>query len=368
MVQFHSCISIPVDCCTPIKHVAFDGCDYFGTIRCKCEIIRLNPCNSALHRYCTCREYDCICYDYSEHCFWASSRACCSTLFKLDCCMNEIDCISICALGQYGMITGISYDCCKNTLVVSFPCAVVEIEKCGSKFRVLYTMTSGLILDVLSISPGLLITVLKDNKYEIHVLNQCGKKLGCYCLDCCLIPRNLIFNPCTEDCHQSQIVAFAFKHNYYPYLCSTDLSVDDLGFIPCCCNYEICHECCCSNQPRPDCDPHKDIMESIALIETALSHILNAEGEKIQKALGTTDDLDKIMCVNREVNKTIVNVTHLEHTLYAKLSALSDCGLCEAPCCNQPCCDPCDEPKDCCAGENQVPEVLTTSHPVHNMR
>lgn len=73
-------------------------------------------------------------------------------------------------------------------------------------------------------------------------------------------------------------------------------------------------------------------MESIALIETALSHILNAEGEKIQKVLATTDDIDKIMCVNREVNKTIVNATHLEHTLYAKLSALFDCGLCDKPC------------------------------------
>ena len=73
-------------------------------------------------------------------------------------------------------------------------------------------------------------------------------------------------------------------------------------------------------------------MESIALMETSLSHILNAEGEKIQKVLAATDDIDKIMCVNREVNQTIVNATHLEHTLYAKLSALCDCGFCDEAC------------------------------------
>lgn len=162
--------------------------------------------------------------------------------------MNEIDCISVCALGQYDRITGISYDCCKNALVVSFPCVVVKIEKGSNQFSVLYTVTSGLILDVLSISPGLLITVLKGNQYEIHVLNQCNKKIGCYCLDCGSNSRNLIFNPCTESSHKSQIVVFVFKQNCYPYLCSTDISVEDLWFILC------CNQPCCDPYGEPkDC-------------------------------------------------------------------------------------------------------------------
>lgn len=127
------------------------------------------------------------------------------------------------------------------------------------------------------------------------------------------------------DCHKSPIWAFVLKRNCYPYLCSTNI----LGFMPYGCNYEICEECCCGKKTCSNHDPCKDVMESIALIETALSHILNAESEKIQKVLATTDDIDKIMCVNWEVNKTIVNVIHLEHTLYAKLSALFDCGLCD---------------------------------------
>lgn len=81
-------------------------------------------------------------------------------------------------------------------------------------------------------------------------------------------------------------------------------------------------------------------MESIALIEAAISHILNAEGEKIQKVLAETDNIDTILFVNREVSKTIVNATHLEHVLYEKLCAIVDCGICH-DCCPSKC-----RPKD----------------------
>lgn len=258
--------------------------------------------------------------------------------------MNEIDYIEIGETDQCSIVTGISYNCCNDTLIVAFPCAVIEIEKEYETTKLLYTTREYWIMDVLCICPCILLTAYRYNKKYIVVINQCGEKIKCYCIDDSSIPKNLIFNPCTSDCHNSPIWAFVLKKNCYPYLCNTDIFFDDLGFIPYCCNYEICKECCCCENPCPDHDPCKDIMESIALIETAMSHILNAEGEKIQKILATTDDIDKIMCVNREVNKTIVNATHLEHTLYAKLSALSDCGLCDNLCdkdcdCHRPCCD-----------------------------
>lgn len=323
-----SCIPIPMECDTVINHVAFDGCDYFCTVRCKCQIIRFAPCNCVIHSYCTCREYDCICYDHRDHCFWASSKTYNGKLYKLDCSMNEIDCISICGTEPYGTITGISYDCCQDALIVSFICSVVQVDKCSEETKVLYTTKEYWITDVLCICPCILLTVFRCGKCYVIAINECGEIIGCYCVESAWIPINLIFNPCMSDCHQSQIWAFVWKKNRYPYLCNTQISFDDLEFEPHCCNDEICKECCCVCRPCNDYDPCKDILESIALIETSLSHILNAEGEKIQKVLATTDDIDKIMCVNREVNRTIVNATHLEHTLYAKLSALSDCGLC----------------------------------------
>lgn len=62
---------------------------------------------------------------------------------------------------------------------------------------------------------------------------------------------------------------------------------------------------------------------------------MNAEGEKLKKTLESTDYINKILCVNKEINETLVNVIHLEHVLYAKLRAI-DAGC--LPCDQKPCC------------------------------
>ena len=67
-----------------------------------------------------------------------------------------------------------------------------------------------------------------------------------------------------------------------------------------------------------------DLIESIAMIETAMSHILNTEGEKLQKAVEISNDLNDLLEINRSINKTITNATLLENALYTKLDALID--------------------------------------------
>lgn len=63
-----------------------------------------------------------------------------------------------------------------------------------------------------------------------------------------------------------------------------------------------------------------DLIQSIALEETGLSHIINAEGEKIQAALVlkgvTTKDL---LDVNKSVECTINAISKLELVLQSKL-------------------------------------------------
>lgn len=62
-------------------------------------------------------------------------------------------------------------------------------------------------------------------------------------------------------------------------------------------------------------------------MQTGLSHIINAEGEKIQKVIGTTQNIDKLLCVNKSVNETVINVTHLEMVLHSKLATIQEfCG------------------------------------------
>ena len=68
-----------------------------------------------------------------------------------------------------------------------------------------------------------------------------------------------------------------------------------------------------------------DLIESIALEETALSHILNAEGEKIQKALAWDDiSLEQILNVNDTVMNMVTTINDLEHTLRDKLEFISN--------------------------------------------
>ena len=72
------------------------------------------------------------------------------------------------------------------------------------------------------------------------------------------------------------------------------------------------------------------ILQSIALEETAISHILNAEGEKIQKALSMHNcDCKDLLEVNKSVQDTIDKITGLELVLKSKLELilplLEDC-------------------------------------------
>lgn len=71
-----------------------------------------------------------------------------------------------------------------------------------------------------------------------------------------------------------------------------------------------------------------DLIQSVALEETALSHILNAEGEKLQaviamKEIGTKE----LLCVNKSVQSMVNAVTRLEMVLQAKLELVA-CDIC----------------------------------------
>lgn len=70
-----------------------------------------------------------------------------------------------------------------------------------------------------------------------------------------------------------------------------------------------------------------DMIESIALEQGALSHILNAEGEKMQKIIGLSsapDDVATILSANKSVKQMVNTITRLEILLQIKLELLED--------------------------------------------
>lgn len=71
-----------------------------------------------------------------------------------------------------------------------------------------------------------------------------------------------------------------------------------------------------------------DMIESTALQKTALAHIMNAEGEKIQATLLTQGfNTAEVLEVNDSVIGMLYNITRLELILEAKLSILSDLSI-----------------------------------------
>ena len=84
--------------------------------------------------------------------------------------------------------------------------------------------------------------------------------------------------------------------------------------------------------PNSDCILTREqainaILTSIALEEAALSHIINAEGEKIQyvlqhinsKSCYTFDDMDKILEINESVSDLIDQITDMQLILKNKM-------------------------------------------------
>ena len=69
-----------------------------------------------------------------------------------------------------------------------------------------------------------------------------------------------------------------------------------------------------------------DLIQSVALEETALSHILNAEGEKVQKIL-SFDQLapETILLTNRSVESMVNTVSNLELILADKIALFKEC-------------------------------------------
>ncbi len=87
------------------------------------------------------------------------------------------------------------------------------------------------------------------------------------------------------------------------------------------------------------CQAITDLLESIALQEAGLAHIINAEGEKIQQAIamaqaeGSPVTIADLIAVNQSVSDALTKVIKMEMVLEFKLEEINrlDCPSCP-PC------------------------------------
>ncbi|MEG1430410.1 MAG: hypothetical protein RSC89_02760 [Oscillospiraceae bacterium] len=368
--MFHTQLEKPLPCAPSARYrgLCYDGCYFYCTDPCARTITQMSTCFETVHCFEVAKSYTCLCYDSSENCFWAAEEHCPAAIFKLDTHFREIDCLRVCLpCDLLGVITGISYQCCRDTLLLSCGAGIVEVEKLHPQCAKILTKSGqAWMLTVVALCPYYLCCCLLNGRTMLRVYGKNGELL-----QQCELPRGCsleaaVFYPDKKDFGACHFYVLLSKCRCYPAILDCVLDLGGLCRNLCPCNYALCGKKCHGTQ-HPHPDPGEGcgkVLESIAYMEAALAHILNAEGEKLQKIIADSDNVCEILEANASVQKTMERATHLEMLLCNKLETLSGC--CdfsdEKPCCKPPCSDkpcpekpcvkPCDDPcppqKPCC--------------------
>jgi len=302
------CYTLPTVDNIPYIAIAFDGCFYYLTMPKDKNIYKFD-CNFSLKgEFKGSKYFNGLCYDSLEKCFWATETARHNKLYKLNLKLQEIDCITFnTAKCDYKQMLGISFDCAKDLLIVAFKDAIFEVSKTGETKPVVKDLCPH-VLNVASAAPYLAVAISDGNKQCI-LYYEGDKLIKTESVPLVYRIRAMTYNPC-----KSELIILSTKHCQYPRILCYPLHLKTH-----CCNKELCHKKCKPTPPPPE--DKCSIITSIALMETALSHILNAEGEKLQKAVEIADNVDELLEVNQSIHKTLTLATQLENTLYAKLQA-----------------------------------------------
>lgn len=333
--------------------LAFDGCRFYLTSKDTIHIFDQRMRRQGLVE--TCRCFTSICYDPCMGCFWAISGGSQRYAYRLDRMLKEVDKISI-PFPSHVKVTGIACGDRPDELLLSAGDCLYRAPKSGGgPLREIRRLPGALFLNAITNDQSCIYTVWYDygcvlrrtsshassctvilpegyvpvdlewghgcqESYLLAVKDRCYYRIIRICSDGnhgCDPCHEPVYDPCHDPCD--------------PCCDPCDPGCDPCGPCDPCC--DPCDPC---RPPRPCEDPCKrpgreqgvtDVIESVALIETALSHILNAEGEKLQKILELTDQPDVLLEVNKSISGTISNVTHLEYVLFEKLRLAHEmCG------------------------------------------
>lgn len=325
MFSFDSESPLPVSGEETYQGLAFDGCQFYLPIRCDCAVAVLDSALCFTETVITRRPYTAICFDPCRDCFWAISDPCQPTLFRLNRWLQEIDRLEFRPEGRCpGPFTGVSFCCESLNLLVSYGNQLLEVNPdTADAIFLCQAQDCSLILTVVCLPPFILFYALQGRTAHFVLASRDGKILDMKKARKGLSILAMVLDPCTFD-----LLLLANKHRCYPYLLRARLCnrlLDDL----CPCNrdlYSRCKQAC----PCPPPCSRETVLESIALVEASIAHILNAEGEKLQKVIETSKSSCELLQVNESVQRTILYATQLEQLLLSKLEALRSLScLCE---------------------------------------
>lgn len=293
--------------------IACDGAALFLTAPSCCEIHRYDLCGTFQAAVSVCRPYTSLCFDPWEHCFWALCPNLPEKIFRLDASFQETQVLSVSGRGCGALRpTGLSCSDCRTLLLSgNFGIATTAKHDCPQLHLVLDSLCGYACHALQATQNGCLAALSWGQNATVVLYDPCWAEV----CRCCL-PKGFCIHDmarCAPPCGGDETV-FLLASGGNGGVCLFSCVLCPLSHKPGCPPPKPCPPPC-----PPLCDSAEEIRASIAKIETALSHILNAEGEKIQAVVAHYDDLCALLQTNESVRKTITDITHLEQVLYAKL-------------------------------------------------
>lgn len=312
MLSFEQEIILPADCGETFAGLAFDGCRYYLTVRCACAIVILDPKCCRERRAVTCRPYAAICFDPRRNGFWAVSPQCPGTLFRLDRSLREVDRLALCCSGE---VQSVSFCCdCGQLLLV---CGGRLVKLCPDSGIIcpLWAKTGCTpVLAAACLPPFLMFTTVRGGRGYFVLADEMGCPVEEQRSETALAVDGMLF------C--GVLLVLTHRHGCYPRLLKLRLRPElEKKLAPCA---GKCQSCDREEKCPNGCGA---VLESVALMEAALAHILNGEGEKLQSAIAGGAAPEQLLAINHSVQQTILNATQLEQVLLSKLEALAPlCG------------------------------------------
>lgn len=246
--------------------------------------------------------YTCICYDNREDCFWASKDENCLFLYKLNYKFEEISNIRIHSnVNAAANIISFSYNKCDDTFIIITNLRIIKVNKKGEITKDIFEIKGKQINYSCNNVNENLVYMSKVNKTSFLGMNDKWNNKIIFrlpntfiytsILDISKNKNKIIITILAKDCKKNSFILkiLIIMHN----LKNFDNCLDE---------YRI---------------TLKNKLTSIDNIEKTIAKILDTESDKIIKAINLSNNTNELIELDKQVNKTIVNISSLENLLYS---------------------------------------------------
>lgn len=325
--------------------MAYDGSNFYFTSG-ERYIYTLNMSGEWEQPLQTRRTYHSICFDTEKSCFWATSHATPGYVYQLATNFRERGRMILrCRNYRPGQISAIALAPEKNRLLClcSGHLYTADMNGYSERFEVeeleeslstcaqvtasrlyisslhkekdsleihTFSLEDGMLLHALDLSEqitqALFTTQYEENEQKIFVFGRgTDNQYSIYEY----VNENTELLAASVSADMDQLV-----YKIMPELAGTQVNSRGKN-----CTHKCCPPTCCKKSCECAC---VGVLESIALVECSIAHILNAEGEKLQKAICKANCIEELLAINHSVKETVIHSLHLEQVLYSKLEAV----------------------------------------------